>query len=84
VALTARTGAGGVEVTVSDDGPGVAAAERQRVCERFYRIGGAAQPEGFGLGLSLVAAAAERRSAQVSLEDAGPGLRVTIRFARSG
>jgi len=84
VALTARTDAGAVEVTVSDDGPGVAAAERQRVFERFYRIGGAAQPEGFGLGLSLVAAAAERHSAQVSLEDVGPGLRVTIRFARSG
>ena len=70
---------GGVEVMVADNGPGIPAEERSRVLERFYRSpgGGAA---GFGLGLSLVSAAAERHEADLRLEDAQPGLRVTIRF----
>lgn len=67
-----------VEVVVSDNGPGVPPEARTRVLERFYR-GGSGAP-GFGLGLSLVAAAAERHGAELRLEDARPGLRVVIRF----
>ncbi|MBU2150595.1 MAG: HAMP domain-containing histidine kinase [Alphaproteobacteria bacterium] len=69
----------GVLVTVVDNGPGVPEAERSRVLERFYRSAGS-RTEGFGLGLSLVAAAAERHHAELRLEDAAPGLRVVIRF----
>ena len=80
VRVAAHAGpAGGVEFTVSDNGPGVPAAERERVLERFYR-GPRAAPQGFGLGLSLVAAAAERHGAALRLEDAEPGLRVVVRF----
>lgn len=80
VRVAAHVGpAGGVEFTVSDNGPGVPAAERERVLERFYR-GPRAAPQGFGLGLSLVAAAAERHGAALRLEDAEPGLRVVVRF----
>jgi len=71
--------AAGVEVAVADNGPGVPLEDRARVFERFYR-GGAGQTAGFGLGLSLVAAAAERHDAAVRLEDAAPGLKVVIRF----
>ena len=81
VGLTARGAGPSVEVEVVDNGPGVPAEDRQRVFERFYRAGGGAS--GFGLGLSLVAAAAERQGATVALSDAGPGLRVTVRFARA-
>lgn len=79
VDLTARHVDGGVVVEVTDDGPGIPEGERDRVFERFYRAGGAEAP-GFGLGLSLVAAAAERHRAGLRLEDAKPGLRVVIRF----
>jgi signal transduction histidine kinase len=72
-----------VEVTVTDDGPGVPEADRERVFERFYRVETAAGADGFGLGLSLVAAAAERHGAWIQLEDAAPGLRARIRFAGS-
>ncbi|MBL8553057.1 MAG: HAMP domain-containing histidine kinase [Phenylobacterium sp.] len=68
-----------VELAVSDNGPGVPADERPRVLERFYRSGKGDAP-GFGLGLSLVAAAAERHGADLRLEDAAPGLRVVVRF----
>lgn len=79
VALEAGRAGAGVEVAVTDNGPGVPPEERGRVFERFYR-GGAGQTPGFGLGLSLVAAAAERHGATLRLEDAAPGLRVVIRF----
>ncbi len=79
VRLDAQPAGNGVEVTVADNGPGIAPDERSRVLERFYRSPGGGA-EGFGLGLSLVAAAAERHQAELRLEDAEPGLKVTIRF----
>lgn len=79
VGVVAERRGAAIEVTVADDGPGVPPDERERVFERFYRSPGA-EAGGFGLGLSLVAAAAERHGATVTLGDAGPGLRVTIRF----
>lgn len=72
-----------VTLSVSDDGPGVPPAERDRVFERFYRAAGTSHAEGFGLGLSLVAAAAARHGATISLSDAGPGLTVAVRFPTS-
>jgi signal transduction histidine kinase len=80
VRLAGRREGQDVVVSVEDDGPGVKLEERKRVFERFYRAPGAAQAQGFGLGLSLVAAAASRHGASIRLEDAGPGLRVTVRF----
>lgn len=42
-----------VRLTVTDDGPGLAAVEREAVFERFVR-GSQAEPGGSGLGLALV------------------------------
>jgi len=70
-------------VTVSDNGPGIPAAERQRVFDRFYRRPQTSQ-DGTGLGLAIVKAVAERHRAEVSLEDApGGGLRVIVSFPRA-
>lgn len=78
VRLEGRAIGGGVEIVVADDGPGVPPDARERVFERFYR--GDAAATGFGLGLSLVAAAAEAHGAAIELADAGPGLRAAVRF----
>jgi signal transduction histidine kinase len=48
------------------------------VLQRFYRIRRDAQPEGSGLGLSIVAAVVRLHAFGLSLSDASPGLRVTI------
>jgi len=67
-------------LVVEDDGPGVAADDRQHLLRRFYRGERSRTTPGNGLGLSLVAAVAELHGAELKLEDAAPGLRVTLRF----
>jgi len=72
-------GAGGVELAVTDNGPGIPAEERARVFDRFYRLA-EAPSGGSGLGLAIVAEIAQSHDAQVLLEDAAPGLRVRVVF----
>ncbi len=71
----------GARLTVSDDGPGIPAAERARVFDRFYRPAGTAPP-GSGLGLSIVKAIAQAHGAAITLGEghAGQGLSVTVSF----
>jgi len=69
-----------VEIAVADDGPGIDAADRERVLQRFVRLDASRHQPGTGLGLSFVAAVAELHGAELALEDAAPGLRVRMRF----
>jgi len=69
---------------VSDDGPGIPAAERDKVFGRFYRLERSRTTPGNGLGLSMVAAIATLHGAQLRLFDNSPGLCVDIRFAPAG
>jgi len=67
-------------LTVVDEGPGIPAAERERVFDRFFRRADATEG-GSGLGLAIVSAIANRHRARVTLEDAEPqGLEVTVTF----
>ena len=70
-----------IELSVVDDGPGVPAAERERLFDRFYRLERSRSTAGNGLGLSLVAAVARLHRAEVRLDDADPGLAVRVTFA---
>ena len=82
VAVAAADSAhGGARLTVSDDGPGIAAGERARVLDRFYRPAGSTQP-GSGLGLAIVKTIAEAHGASVTLGEGpgGRGLAVTVSF----
>jgi signal transduction histidine kinase len=64
---------GGVEVAVSDRGPGVPESFRERIFEPFFRLPGhAEQAGGVGLGLSLVRQIASRHGGSVRCE-ARPG-----------
>lgn len=70
-------------VRVADDGPGIAAEERERVFRRFYRADGSRTARGTGLGLSLVAAVAKLHGFAVRLNDNRPGCVVELDcFAR--
>jgi signal transduction histidine kinase len=68
-------------LSVADTGPGIPAAERERVFDRFYRSADAPPSTGSGLGLAIVRAVAQRHGAAVTLEDApSGGLLVSVLF----
>lgn len=68
---------------VSDDGPGIAPEEREKVFQRLYRLDNSRTTPGSGLGLSLVRAVADLHAASISLEDNHPGLVVVVSFPRA-
>jgi signal transduction histidine kinase len=82
ICLMAVTQAAIVEAMVSDTGPGVPAADRERVLGRFVRLEASRSTPGTGLGLTLVKAIADLHNARLELSDNAPGLRVTISFAQ--
>ncbi|MGH3199128.1 MAG: sensor histidine kinase [Streptosporangiaceae bacterium] len=70
-------------LTVSDDGPGIPAADAERAFGRFSRLDNARSrtgEEGAGLGLAIVRSTAEAHSGSVTLSNAGPGLRAVVRL----
>jgi len=80
-----------VTLSVRDNGPGIAPAERARVFDRFYRgqpgavpgeSGKSASLRGSGLGLAIVKSIADRHGAEIALGEGldGTGLGVTVRF----
>lgn len=79
-----REGAHAV-LTVDDSGPGIPAAERERVLERFVRLPAQeaqASTTGSGLGLAIVQSVVQLHGATLELADAPApgGLRVAVRF----
>ena len=79
ITLAARQSeAGFVEVEVRDTGRGMSAADRKRAVERFYR-GDKGATGGFGLGLAIVAAAAEAMGSALEI-DSAPRRGTTVRL----
>ncbi len=72
-----------VEIIVCDRGPGIPAADRDRVTGRFVRLENARSRPGSGLGLSLAAAVARFHHGALRIEDNEPGLRVVLAIPAS-
>jgi signal transduction histidine kinase len=67
-------------VSVTDQGPGIPAADRERVFDRFWR-GKGMQTEGAGLGLAIVRETLKAHGGTVSVTDAPSGGSIfTLRF----
>ncbi len=85
VVLSARgVAAGRVRVCVSDTGPGIAAAERERVFEEFYQVGNASRDrtQGLGLGLAIVKRTAALLDIPIQLmSEAGRGATFELSLA---
>ena len=80
-----RRSSGEIEFSVTDTGPGVPEADRERVTQRFVRLDNSRSEAGSGLGLSLVVAVLEAHGGRVQLDEGpgeyggfGPGLRVAL------
>lgn len=63
-----------VTITVSDEGPGIAAQERTHIFEKFYRIGNedTRKASGSGLGLYLVSELVRLHNGQVRCQENQP------------
>jgi signal transduction histidine kinase len=73
-------------ITVTDEGEGIPAEDRQRVFDRFTRLDDARSRDagGAGLGLAIVSELTRLHGGQVTLHDAEPGVRAEVRLpARS-
>ena len=71
------------ELSVTDEGPGIAEAERDRIFERFYRVDSARSREtgGTGLGLSIVKHVAAGHGGEATVwSDEGTGSTFTLRL----
>jgi two-component system OmpR family sensor kinase len=79
VTLRLRRDADDAVIEVIDSGPGIAAAERERVFDPFHRLDGASG-EGSGLGLAIARDAAARLGGEVSLHDRGAGAGLVLRY----
>lgn len=71
----ADTGDGHLAVRVSDDGPGIPDAEKTRIFESYYQVGGdrIASMLGTGLGLAYAKTLATAHGGQLSVSDAPGG-----------
>ena len=60
-----------VEVVVDDEGPGIAAADRERIFEPYVRARNGSPVEGLGLGLSICRRLVEAHGGWIRLEGSG-------------
>ncbi|MEI8082990.1 MAG: HAMP domain-containing sensor histidine kinase [Actinomycetes bacterium] len=65
-------------IWVSDTGPGISTADRERVFERFYRARDVADRPGSGLGLAIVQAAVQSCGGTVRLVHTDIGTRIEL------
>src|SRR5688572_17485890 len=63
-----------IVLQVADNGPGIPAADRQRILQPFVRLERDREQVGSGLGLSLVAAVVRLHRGSIELLDNHPGL----------
>lgn len=81
IRIASRVDGDRLELTVSDDGPGIPSADAERVFERFARAGSGRGVEGSGLGLPIVAAIAAAHGGTAHAESPpGGGATLVVRL----
>ncbi len=79
IKIAGRSAAGGVEITVRDEGVGISSDDLPRIWERLYRGDPSRSQRGLGLGLSMVRAVVEAHGGTVAAESTvGEGSVFTI------
>ncbi len=78
IRVAARVTEGHWQLSITDAGPGIEPAQRERVFERLYRLDASRHTPGLGLGLSLVKAIVTLHAGHIELQDSTPGTRVVV------
>lgn len=75
IRVTLTTGSNRVRLTVSDNGPGIPAAQQAHIFERFTQLAGAdgSKPQGSGLGLFISRTIVEDHGGQIGVEEGEEG-----------
>jgi len=84
IVVASETVNGIPRISITDDGPGIPAAQHEQVFKRFYRLEQSRYTPGNGLGLSLVAAVARLHGARIEMSDNSPGLQFKLWFPAPG
>ncbi|BDT98704.1 sensor histidine kinase [Nocardia sputorum] len=81
-----RDADGRAVLSVTDDGPGVPPAERDRIFQRFVRLDDARSRDegGAGLGLAIVRDVVERHGGTIRVTDGAPGACFVVTLPGSG
>ncbi|MFI6514980.1 sensor histidine kinase [Spirillospora sp. NPDC050679] len=85
VEIVVRAEEGTAVLSVCDDGPGIAPADREVVFQRFARLSAARErdPGGTGLGLPIARQIARTHGGTLTIEDSPKGARFTLRLPRA-
>ncbi|MEU5695842.1 HAMP domain-containing sensor histidine kinase [Actinosynnema sp. NPDC020468] len=85
ITATVRVSGGWVLLEVADDGPGIPAADRERVFERFTRLDDARTRDagGSGLGLAIARDLAARHGGSLRVADTEGGAHLVARLPRA-
>jgi signal transduction histidine kinase len=82
ISLSGSRSNGGVVIEVSDTGIGFDDAARERVFDRFYRVGQNEPTDGFGLGLAIVRESVRAVGGVIEIDsEAGVGTTVRVLLA---
>ena len=73
VEVTAREDAGEIVLSVLDRGPGIAAPDRERIFQKFYRASAQRGREGVGLGLAICSAVVRAHGGRIWVENRPDG-----------
>jgi signal transduction histidine kinase len=75
---------GGIDLSVTDEGPGIAPDQRQRIFEKYYRCPGSEHVKGSGIGLYVVKLLTESIGGTVRVaSDKAGGTTFTVSFRRA-
>jgi PAS domain S-box-containing protein len=87
IAISGRNVAADVEIWVADQGPGIPPAAREKLFQKFYRVGDAISRKtpGTGLGLAICKSIIESHKGRIWVESApGAGTIFKLAFPRAG